>query len=119
MPVDDIEEFHAKLEQIGPDRTKGTMITHSRYQESTIEYATAKGIGLTHLIDGNKIRVEPRPGLYDRVPRSPICPRILAHDIKDVIHLSVLLFLCLKSLIATSLDLRLLSKNAILDSLIT
>src|SRR5947209_8535809 len=47
IPVDDIEEFHAKLEQIAADKTKGTIITTGQFQESTIQYALSKGIGLT------------------------------------------------------------------------
>ena len=47
LPIDDVEEFHAKLQQIGADNTKGIIITrHSLYQESAINYAKSKGIML-------------------------------------------------------------------------
>lgn len=46
IPVNDVEEFHAKLEQIGADRTKGTLIALGWFQESTLKYAASKGIGL-------------------------------------------------------------------------
>jgi hypothetical protein len=46
VPVDDAEEFHAKLEQIGADRTKGTMISPNGFARGTVEYARSKGIGL-------------------------------------------------------------------------
>jgi len=46
VPVDDAEEFHAKLEQVGSDRTKGTMITPIGFDTGTVEYAKSKGIGL-------------------------------------------------------------------------
>lgn len=46
VPVDDVEEFHAKLSQIGADRTKGTMITPIGFDEGTLEFARSKGIGL-------------------------------------------------------------------------
>jgi len=46
VPVDDAEEFHAKLEQVGADRTKGTMITPVGFDTGTVEYAKSKGIGL-------------------------------------------------------------------------
>jgi len=49
VPVDDVEEFHAKLEQIGADRTKGTLIARGWFQESTLKYAASKGIGLATL----------------------------------------------------------------------
>ena len=45
LPVDDVEEFHAKLQQIGADNTKGIIITrHALYQEGAINYAKSKGI---------------------------------------------------------------------------
>ncbi len=47
LPVDDVEEFHAKLQQIGADNTKGIIITrHALYQEGAINYAKSKGIML-------------------------------------------------------------------------
>lgn len=46
VPVDDVEEFHAKLDQIGADRTKGTVITRSGFQASAFNFARSKGIGL-------------------------------------------------------------------------
>jgi hypothetical protein len=50
VPVDDAEEFHAKLEQVGADRTKGTMITPIGFDTGTVEYARSKGIGLWRYI---------------------------------------------------------------------
>jgi hypothetical protein len=50
--VKEIEEFHAKLEQIGCDKTKGTMVTNGHYQESALLYALSKGIGLTRFTMG-------------------------------------------------------------------
>lgn len=46
VPVDDIEEFHAKLETIGSDRTKGTVISRNGFQESAAAYAQHHGLGL-------------------------------------------------------------------------
>jgi len=58
VPVDDAEEFHAKLEQIGADRTKGTMITPVGFDEGTVEYARSKGIGLWRYIpSGSLVRL--------------------------------------------------------------
>lgn len=50
VPVDDVEEFHAKLSQIGADRTKGTMITPVGFDPGAVEFARSKGIGLCRLI---------------------------------------------------------------------
>jgi Restriction endonuclease len=46
VPVDDIEEFHAKINQVGADRTKGAMITPIGFDSGALEFATSKGIGL-------------------------------------------------------------------------
>lgn len=50
VPVDDAEEFHAKLQQIGADKTKGTMITPIGYDRGVIEFAKSKGLGLWRYI---------------------------------------------------------------------
>lgn len=58
VPVDDIEEFHAKLEQIGVHKTKGTVACRNGFQKSAVEIAKAKGIGLVRLLpDGSVIRL--------------------------------------------------------------
>src|SRR5438270_12347073 len=36
--VGDVEEFHAKLQQIGADRTKGTIVTRLGFQEAAIHF---------------------------------------------------------------------------------
>lgn len=50
VPIDDVEEFHSKLEQIGMDKTKGTIAARSEFQESCITYAKSKGIMLTRML---------------------------------------------------------------------
>ncbi len=56
IPVDDVEEFHAKLQQIGADNTKGMMITRKGcFQKGTLNYANAKGIALARIIPPNQI----------------------------------------------------------------
>lgn len=58
VPVNDVEEFHAKLEQIGVHKTKGTIVCPNGFQDGAIEYATSKGIGLARwLPDGSMIRL--------------------------------------------------------------
>ena len=39
VPVDDIEEFHSKLEQIGLHKTKGTVACRHGFQRSAISFA--------------------------------------------------------------------------------
>lgn len=55
VPVDDAEEFHAKLDQIGADRTKGTMISPKGFAKGTVEYARAKGIGLWRYVPAGSL----------------------------------------------------------------
>jgi hypothetical protein len=57
VPVDDVEEFHAKLEQIGVHRTKGTIASRDGFQQGALNYAKAKGIGLTLFRRRNIIRL--------------------------------------------------------------
>lgn len=48
ISVSEVEEFHAKLQQIGADNTKGVMVTcNGKYQKSAHKYAKSKGISLT------------------------------------------------------------------------
>jgi Restriction endonuclease len=56
VPVDDVEEFHAKLNQVGANRTKGTIITPVGFDEGAYEFALSKGIGLWRWIpDGTPV----------------------------------------------------------------
>lgn len=58
VPIDDIEEFHAKLEQIGLHKTKGTVACRNGFQKGAINYARAKGIGLARVLpEGSIIRL--------------------------------------------------------------
>lgn len=49
IPVDDIEEFDAKLQQIGANKTKGTIVSAGSFQKSAVQYAKSRGIGLVRL----------------------------------------------------------------------
>lgn len=56
IPVDDVEEFHAKLQQIGADSTKGIVITKNGFfQKSAVSYAESKGIALARIMPDNQI----------------------------------------------------------------
>jgi Restriction endonuclease len=57
VPVDDIEEFHSKLQQIGEDNTKGTFVTSGGLQRSALAYARSKGIGVVRLLPNEQIEV--------------------------------------------------------------
>ncbi len=55
VPVDDVEEFHAKLQQIGSDRTKGTIVSTATFQSGSLAYAKTHGIGLARIIKSKGI----------------------------------------------------------------
>ncbi len=55
VPVDDVEEFHAKLQQIGSDRTKGTIVSTATFQSGSLAYARTHGIGLARIIKPRSI----------------------------------------------------------------
>jgi hypothetical protein len=58
VPVDDVEEFHGKLEQLGVHRTKGTIICRNGFQKGALTIAKHWGIGLARLLpDGSIIRL--------------------------------------------------------------
>jgi Zn-dependent peptidase ImmA (M78 family) len=55
MPIDDIEEFKAKLDQIAGKNVKGIMVSRSGFAKGTLNYAKSQGIALVRLLDSNKI----------------------------------------------------------------
>lgn len=58
VPVDDLEEFHSKIEQVGVHRTKGTIVSRLGFQRAAITYARSKAIGLARILpDGSVLRL--------------------------------------------------------------
>ena len=55
VPVDDVEEFHAKIQQIGEDNTKGTFVTSGALQRGALAYAKSKGIGVIRLLPDDQL----------------------------------------------------------------
>jgi restriction endonuclease len=55
VPIDDVEEFDAKLQQIGANNTKGTVVTRNGFQRAAINYARNRKIGLARYIASDKI----------------------------------------------------------------
>ncbi len=51
VPVDDVEEFHSKLVQVGAH--KGTVVTRQGFQAGAIAFARSHGIGLMTLYKGH------------------------------------------------------------------
>jgi hypothetical protein len=55
LSVGHVEEFHAKLQQIGADKTKGTIALSGLIQRAALTYAASKGIGVAKFLPGNSI----------------------------------------------------------------
>ena len=56
IPVEDVEEFHAKLQQIGADNTKGIMITKNvSFQKAALSYAKSQHIALARILPDNQV----------------------------------------------------------------
>jgi hypothetical protein len=56
VPVDDLEEFHAKLQQIGEDNTKGTFVTSGALQRGALAFARSKRIGVIRLLPDGQVQ---------------------------------------------------------------
>jgi Zn-dependent peptidase ImmA (M78 family) len=56
VTVDDVEEFGAKINQVGEHNTKGIIITAHSFQQSALSIAKKEGIGLIRLNSVNEIQ---------------------------------------------------------------
>lgn len=55
VPVDDVEEFKAKLDQIAGANKKGIMAVSGALQGSALRYARANGIGVIRLLPDDQV----------------------------------------------------------------
>jgi len=55
VPVDDVEEFVAKVDQISGKNVKGLFFSTSGYQRSALTYAKSKGIGLIRMLPDDQV----------------------------------------------------------------
>lgn len=55
VPVDDIEEFKAKLNQIAGLNVKGLFTTSSAFQRAALNFSRSNGIGLLRLLPNDQI----------------------------------------------------------------
>jgi Zn-dependent peptidase ImmA (M78 family) len=58
VPVDDIEEFFAKVQQVGAANSKAIIVSTAAFQSGALEYARAKGIGLLRYFGPEKFKWE-------------------------------------------------------------
>ena len=55
IPVDDIEEFKAKLDQIAGKNIKGVFASRNALQRGALEYARSNGIGVVRVLPNNHV----------------------------------------------------------------
>lgn len=74
LPVNDVEEFHAKIQQIAGDNVKATLILNGVLQKSAFEYCTSMGIGVARLLPDNQLCaiVRESESHYSPFPRKKI-----------------------------------------------
>ncbi|OUE37725.1 hypothetical protein BZY95_20355 [Billgrantia desiderata SP1] len=56
IPVDDVEEFKSKLDQIAGANKKGVMAVTGALQQSALKYARANGIGIVRLLPSDQVQ---------------------------------------------------------------
>ncbi len=70
VPVDDVEEFVAKLDQIAGKNVKGAIFSPANFQSGALTYANSKGIALVRMLPENQIewilRRTPAPVILDQ-----------------------------------------------------
>lgn len=55
VPVDDVEEFFQKTQQISGANIKGIVVSNNAFQESAFKFSRSKGIGLLRYYDRNNL----------------------------------------------------------------
>ncbi|MBW2331963.1 MAG: restriction endonuclease [Deltaproteobacteria bacterium] len=56
VPVDDVEEFKAKLDQIAGKNIKGVIATKNSFQSGALKYAQNQGIGLVRIMPDDQVQ---------------------------------------------------------------
>jgi Zn-dependent peptidase ImmA (M78 family) len=67
VQVEDIEEFKAKLDQIGGKNVKGIMVSRRGFGEVVLNYAKAQGIALARLLDSDKVAWDIYRATYTKI----------------------------------------------------
>jgi len=55
VPVDDVEEFKSKLDQIAGKNVKGVIATKNSFQSGAVTYAKNQGIGLVRIMPNDQV----------------------------------------------------------------
>lgn len=56
VPVDDVEEFFSKLQQISGANIKGIVAATNSFQKGALTYSKSKGLGLIRLLDNSNFK---------------------------------------------------------------
>lgn len=56
IPVDDIEEFHAKIQQIAGDNVKAIFVTSAALQSGALTYAKSRKIGVIRYLPYSQVK---------------------------------------------------------------
>lgn len=58
VPVDDVEEFYAKVQQVAPANVKAVLASNAAFQDGAVRYAKSKGIALLRYFDASNFKWE-------------------------------------------------------------
>jgi hypothetical protein len=64
VPVNDIEEFHSKVQQIAGDNVKAIFVTTAALQKSAFNVAKSKNMGVIRYLPDNQVHIV----LYCKIP---------------------------------------------------
>lgn len=78
VPVDDVEEFFAKAQQVAAGNSKLVLASTASFQEGAIKYAKSKGIGLLRYFDASNFKWE--------LQRSPSIGSLAQAESRDEIY---------------------------------
>lgn len=57
VPVNDVEEFHSKVQQIAGDNVKAMIFTSAALQRSALSFAKSKGIGVIRYLPDDQVKL--------------------------------------------------------------
>jgi IrrE N-terminal-like domain/Restriction endonuclease len=75
VPVDDVEEFFTKVQQVAAAKSKAILVTSNSFQRGALEFARSKGIGLLRVFPTSEFK-----WVLHRSPSSLHMSRSLSQD---------------------------------------
>jgi Zn-dependent peptidase ImmA (M78 family) len=80
VPVDDVEEFYSKIQQVSGANVKGILVSTNSFQEGTFNFCESKGIGLLRYYDKSNFKWE-----LSRSPSSIVSTNYALNDWSNAI----------------------------------